>query len=222
MNGYIYRHTAPNGKSYIGQTYNDPESRWAKGEGYKNSLYFYNAIKKYCLYNFKHEILEEIEFDDIATLNNLEESYIIKENTLWPDGYNLSTKGENHLVSDYTRDKLIKSHLGQIPWNKGKKQSEGTKQKISNSLKGRKKPPRSKSYSEKMSKIHKGKTISEEHKRRISEANKGRPSWNKGIPCSEEKKQKLRDNHKGGPQIGHKVSEETRRKISESLKRRKK
>ena len=38
----------------------------------------------------------------------------------------------------------------------------------------------------------------------------------------EEKKQKLRDNHKGGPQIGHKVSEETRRKISESLKRRKK
>lgn len=221
MKGYIYKHIAPNGKSYIGQTYNEPKLRWANGEGYKNSLYFYNAIKKYGWDNIKHKILEEIEFDDINILNNLEESYILKENTLWPNGYNLSTKGENHIISKNTRDRLSKSHLGQIPWNKGKSQSEETKQKISDSLKGRKKPPRSKSYSEKMSKIHKGKIISEEHKKRISEANKGKAAWNKGIPCSEEKKQKLRENHRGGPKKGHGVSEETRKKISESLKRRK-
>lgn len=50
-----------------------------------------------------------------------------------------------------------------------------------------------------------GKPLSEEHKRKISESNKGKPSWNKGCVAW----------NKGIP-----CSEETRRKISESLKRR--
>ena len=120
--------------------------------------------------------MEEIEFDDIKELNQLEENYILKFNTLVPNGYNLTTKGENHIVTPESKEKMKTSHIGQVAWNKGIPCREETKQKISNSLKGRKQLPRSKSYREKISKVHKGKIISEEHKKRISEANKGRPS----------------------------------------------
>ena len=48
-----------------------------------------------------------------------------------------------------------------------------------------------------------GKPLSEEHKRKISESNKGKPAWNKGcvawnkgIPCSEEQKRKISESLK--------------------------
>lgn len=58
-------------------------------------------------------------------------------------------------------------------------------------------------YNNRYSKL--GKPLSEEHKRKISVSNKGKPSWNKGCVAW----------NKGIP-----CSEESRRKISESLKRR--
>lgn len=64
----------------------------------------------------------------------------------------------------------------------------------------------------------KGKHRSEETKNKISEAMKGRISWNKGKhlgPCSEETKRKISEAHKG-----KKISEETRRKMSEAKKGR--
>lgn len=48
----VYRHTAPNGKVYIGITSMEPEKRWNNGYAY-----FMNAIRKYGWDNFKHEIL---------------------------------------------------------------------------------------------------------------------------------------------------------------------
>jgi hypothetical protein len=60
---------------------------------------------------------------------------------------------------------------------------------------------------------HKGKHPSEETKRRISEANKGKPSNHKGKKHSEEAKRKMAEAHKG-----KKHSEEARRKISEANK----
>ena len=57
---------------------------------------------------------------------------------------------------------------------------------------------------------------SEETRQKISEAKKGKPSWNKGIPHSETSIQKMRD-----AQIGRKPSEETRRKMSEARKGKK-
>ena len=55
-NIYIYKHTSPSGKVYIGQTCQKPEHRWDNGKGYKSG-YFASAIKKYGWDNFKHEIL---------------------------------------------------------------------------------------------------------------------------------------------------------------------
>lgn len=57
----------------------------------------------------------------------------------------------------------------------------------------------------------KGRTMSDEQKRKISESLKGRPSPNKGKKASEETRRKLSEAHKN-------ESEETRRKKSESHK----
>ena len=54
---------------------------------------------------------------------------------------------------------------------------------------------------------------SEETRLKMSEAKKGKPSWNKGIPCSEERKRKISEANKG-----HHISEEHKRKISNAQK----
>ena len=59
----------------------------------------------------------------------------------------------------------------------------------------------------------KGVTRSEETKKKISEANKGRITWNKGLTLSEETRKKMSEAKKGKI-----VSEETRKKMSEAHK----
>lgn len=85
---------------------------------------------------------------------------------------------------------------GKAPWNKGKKgvfhHSEETKRKISKSEKGKKRYEMTDEIRKKMSESQKGKkrgAPSEETKRKISEAKKGK-----------------------------KISEETKKRVSESLK----
>lgn len=54
----VYKHTAPNGKVYIGITGCNPEDRWRKGYGYHNqNPHFENAIKKYGWDNITHEVI---------------------------------------------------------------------------------------------------------------------------------------------------------------------
>ena len=67
--------------------------------------------------------------------------------------------------------------------------------------------PKDRPYSLKLSEALKGIPCSEEHKRKISEANRGRHN----IPHSEETKRKISEARKGIPR-----SEETKRKISEA------
>ncbi|NMJ86973.1 MAG: hypothetical protein EX285_03930 [Thaumarchaeota archaeon] len=73
-------------------------------------------------------------------------------------------------------------------------------------------------------KINVGKTHSEEHRRKISEAHKsennpfyGKIPWNKGKRLSEEHRRKLSETMKG-----RKLSDDTKRKMSEAAKARKK
>lgn len=56
-NYVVYKHTAPNGKVYIGITGQNPTKRWQGGHGYDGNAYFANAIKKYGWKNFKHEVI---------------------------------------------------------------------------------------------------------------------------------------------------------------------
>ena len=141
-------------KQYIGShETNNLNDRYLGG-----GVYIKYEVKKLGKQNFKIEILKECE--NIRDARNLEEFYIKKYNTLIPNGYNKSKSGGicgksdwNH--SDESIKKIKESHIGQIPWNKGKINilSEETK--------------------EKMRLSHLGKKHSEETKKRISNNSKG-------------------------------------------------
>ena len=90
-----------NGKIYIGQTIRTLEKRKSDHindtfEG--SSLPFHNAIKKYGQYNFGWKILEEC--NSIEELNEKEEYWIRKLNTISPNGYNLRYGGKSELDID--------------------------------------------------------------------------------------------------------------------------
>lgn len=63
---------------------------------------------------------------------------------------------------------------------------------------------------------HKGKHVSEETKKRLSESHLGQRGFWKGKKLSDEHRKKLSKSHEGKP---HPHSEETRKKLSESVKR---
>lgn len=93
-NNYIvYKHTAPNGKVYIGITGFDPKYRWLNGRGYDTQPVFFNAIIKYGWINFKHEIL----FTDLTKEEALDkEEHLIRETKSYDRryGYNVQLRGD--------------------------------------------------------------------------------------------------------------------------------
>ena len=99
---------------------------------------------------------------------------------------------------------------GSISWNKGKRLSEETKKKMSESHKGK---ILSEEHKKNLSKNHKGmkgKHHSEETKKKLSESLKGRK-------ISEEQREKFLKNYKKGMKGNH-HSEETKKKIGEKNK----
>ena len=110
----IYRHVAPNGKSYVGITsLNNPKQRWGKnGVGYKSSPLFSKAIEKYGWENFKHEILEEhVPTQKIDERERYWIAYYKSNDRKF--GYNIEAGGCSHKeVSEETRKKLSAVHKG--------------------------------------------------------------------------------------------------------------
>lgn len=178
----VYRHTAPNGKVYIGITGRKPEKRWDNGNGYKENKHFYRAILKYGWENIEHEIICQAPMS-AAQAGAVEKSFIALYDSTNPDkGYNHSIGGEygfsgmhhsaearkkmseSHKgktsprkgvhLSPETRRKLSESHKGKIPWSKGKHPSPETLRKMSQSRKGVRLSPE---VRKKMSESHKGK-----------------------------------------------------------------
>ena len=88
--------------------------------------------------------------------------------------------------SEETKRKMSETH-------KGHTVSEETRRKIGEARKGRK---FSEEWKRKISEAQKGHTVSEEHRKKIGEANKGLIPWNKGKQFSEETKQKMRESQK--------------------------
>lgn len=172
-NYYVYVHTSPSGKKYVGQTGVEPEKRWRNnGKGYlskKNEKYvqpiFARAILKYGWDNFEHEVIASNLTKEEA--DNFEKLLIEKLNTTNSKyGYNIREGGSRGGLSEEAKRKI--------------------------------------------SEAHKGKIFSEETRKKLSEAHKGEKSYLYGKHPSEETRRKIGDANKRRI-----VSEETKKKLSE-------
>lgn len=102
---YVYKHTCPNGKVYIGMTGLDIKIRWRDGFGYEKNQAFFHDIVKYGWLNIEHTILSEHNNKEEALR---EEAYqILLHNAIHPQyGYNFAQNGNTHStpVAQYTKD----------------------------------------------------------------------------------------------------------------------
>jgi len=208
---YVYQITNNiTSKRYIGSKvcYKDDPLN----DGYwGSSSYLKDDINYFGLDNFKKEILCS-NYKSMQDLINGESEYILKSDTLYPNGYNRTIPNRypnfhtaGIKMSDETKKKISRKLKGKIPWMRGKKHteeairknrenhlgfimSEDQKQKIANSLKNR-------VFSEthKNNLMGKGHPISAEQKKILSEFRKGKIPTNKGVSMTEEQKNKMRE-----------------------------
>lgn len=196
----VYAHVAPNGKMYIGITKaKKPENRWGlSGSGYKNQILFWRAIQKYGWDNFQHIILLDNISEKLA--HECEKYLIAKYKTNDAKfGYNLTYGGEGITGYKFSEEHRRKQSERMV----GHSVSDETKKKIG----------------EANSVALKGRTLSEETKQKISTALSGEnhPMYGKKQPV--DAVEKMRQKQMGNTyHLGHKVSEESRHRMSESHK----
>ena len=205
----IYRITnLINGKTYIGQ-----HKYRVLDDSYMGSgTLLWKAYKKYGIENFKKEIIcKNVQYK--ATIDDMEKFYIKKEREQNPNGcYNIAdggdggctNKGKHFKVSEETRTKISEAH-------KGKHLSEEHKKKISKAIAGMFRQNETK---KKISETLKSHSVNEETRRKISEANRG-ISRNKGRklgPMSDEQKKKISETMKRKLKYPH--TEEAKKKMS--------
>ena len=192
MRYWVYVHTCPNGKRYVGcTTQASPERRWQKGKGYYQNEHFSKAILKYGWSNFQHEVFE-VESEEEMYRKEVELISFYHSND--PRyGYNHSSGGEKSASGCIRSEEYVK-HLSEI--KKEEWSDPGYREKMSEIQKKIHSDPE---YIEKLSKAHKGKLHSEDHKKHIAEAKKGKPR-------SEETRKKLSEAWKGKPKPKIKIS----------------
>ena len=168
---FVYKHTFPNNKVYIGITQQEPEKRWKNGFGYdSHQELMKKAIKKYGWENIKHEILFKKLTKKEACEKEIE-LIALYDSTNKQKGYNISKGGEGTIGVKPTMESKEKNRIAHLD----KKASLETRRKISESNKGK----------------H-NKKISEEQKIKISEKTKEAMS----NPLLKEKLKQLAKNRK--------------------------
>ena len=206
MIGYIYLIIdLTNWKKYVGQHHYHLEKLDSNYHGSGT------IISK--IYKKRPETLKEVYLKTCYTQEELDEweQYYIKfYNTLYPNGYNLTEGGEGGLMSEEARRKMREAKKRRPPYNKGIPMSEEQKKKISESKKNISEETR-----KKLSEANKGKHHSEESKKKMSNVKKGKK-------FSEEHRRKLSEAKKGKPahNKGVPMSEEQKKKMSKAAKRR--
>lgn len=201
----VYKHTFPNGKTYIGITRTNPLYRWGhKGKGYRSQPLMWNAILKYGWDNIKHDILFADLSKEEAEQKEIELISLYKSNK-GEYGYNIENGGK--CVGTLTPAIIEKMANA----NKGKKRSDDTKKRISEALKGR---PKSEAQKIKQSNAMKGKRHTEEWKMQNSIRQKGRKH-------SEQARKKISEAKKGSnnPMYGKHMTEEAKEKKRKHSKR---
>ena len=183
-----------NGKMYIGQTTKTLEERMKRHiyiSKHDPKTHFQKALNKYGAENF---IFEELEIcDSMSMLNEREQYWIKKYNTLSPYGYNLNSGGRNHFVCDETKQEISNTLKEYYKTHESKsigfKHTEETKQIISEKNKGQKRTEETK---QKLREINLGKHLSEETKQKLREINLGKISPMKGKITPDNVKEKQR------------------------------
>lgn len=207
----IYAIISPSKRIYIGQSIDDIKARWKMHKQCRKSgcTLLNNSIKKYGFDSHELKVLYELP-KDVAqeVINEYELLYWQQYKDCGFRMLNLMTPGNSAKHSDETKTKISESLKGN-KYAVGYKHTEDTKRKISLFNKGKK---RSVESVKKGSLKRVGKSLSAEHKLNISNGQKGN-TYCLGRKMSDESKKKMRDAAKGKI-----ISEETRRKISESCK----
>ena len=146
MTGIIYKTTnLVNGKIYIGKA---RQKRTLDARYLGSGILLKKALAKYGKENFKREVIDSFK----TTIEEAEK--------------------EKHWISYYRKTDNILYNIAEGGQGGGFIKSKAIKRKISESLKGRKRPA---AFCELMSKIRTGSTLTQEHKNNISKALKGVP-----------------------------------------------
>lgn len=202
-----------NGKIYVGQTEQFKIRHGKHCQRGQNKAPIDRALNKYGVGGFEIFILEE-NLQDHDVMNEREIFYIAEFDS-FKNGYNQTMGGGGMLGHrGYWKGKKIPAHVaahlnrtGKSAWNKGMKMDEAWCEKDrlghlgkpawNKGLKGvtvawnkGKKCPQ-------LSESQKGKIITEEQRRKISQTLKGNIPWNKGVPMTEEHRLKDRLTHLG-------------------------
>lgn len=193
MNYVIYKITSPSGKSYIGQTKNLSRRLEKHRHSSSTCRAFSNAISKYGWEQMLVEILyNELTLDEA---NKLETQSILTLNTLYPNGYNLTTGGDSKILSEDTKRRISQNSArkGKPNPNKGRTDfhSQEIRAIISTYSKIKALTPE---HKERLRQSRIGSKHTDESKQKISDnsARRGKPAYNRGIPHSEERKEKLK------------------------------
>lgn len=114
MSYYVYKHTCPNKKVYIGITGMNPINRWSNGRGYSANKPFRDDIRKFGWDKITHEILYSDLTKEEAEKKEIEMIAQYKSNN--PKfGYNVKSGGfcgGTKRVCQYTKDeRLVATYL---------------------------------------------------------------------------------------------------------------
>ena len=186
---YVYCHTTPSGKKYIGITRNKPEIRWKNGNGYPNNHIFTAAINKYGWENITHDIL--LVCDSSEKAKEAEKFFIAHFKTKNRKyGYNFTDGGDGTSGYEFTEEDRAKMSEAQ----KNRVYTEERNRKISEKLKG---VPKTEEQKIKQRIAMTGRKASEETRTLLSEQRRGELNPRYGKHCTEETKAKISAVHKG-------------------------
>lgn len=188
-----------NNKIYIGESL-EMGYRFAQHKSVQTDTYFHRAIKKYGWENFEVEILQEYEIPTNSLAKEEMDLRLLALETAFIDFFDATNPNVGYNVLKFGFNRT------------GVPCSEETKIKHSEAIRGEKNVFFGKHHTEetkrKISEARKGKYCgqknpnfgkipSEETRKKISLANTGKKRWFKGKPRSEETKRKISESRKG-------------------------
>lgn len=200
---FIYKFTNQiNNKSYIGKWTSSIESlykRYKNEINSKNNRHIVNALRKYGFNNFKFEIIKENNNQENLKLLEI---YFINFFNTFKNGYNKTIGGDNGpgskkgwKMSSEGKLKISLSKKGKPSWNKGIKTTDKTRQKLRDSHIGKKRHvsiEEKQKLRERIIAYNKSDVGREKSKKTLQKLNKRKI----GVPLSEEHKRKISESEK--------------------------